>query len=168
MHGNPIKIFFLTGFMAVGKTYWAKRMGSLLDYTVFDLDEVIERHNQNTISEIINLQGEPYFRELESEILRELIATLTASCIISLGGGTLINARNLELVKNSGTLIWLKRNIRPLNHEEKKTRPLFIDTDIDKLYSIRKEHYSLSDYCLDLDSLSNDEIESRLTRIIES
>lgn len=163
-----MKIFFLTGFMAVGKTYWAKRIGSLLNYTVFDLDKLIEQQSQSTISDIITVQGEPYFRKLESEILKGLIASLKAPCIISLGGGTLIDSGNLDLVKKSGTLIWLKKHIRPLDHLEKKNRPLFIDADIDKLYSIRKEHYCLSDYFLDLDSLSNDEIERRLMRIIES
>ena len=69
----PSQIIFLTGFMGVGKSYWAKVLSKRLNIKMIDLDHAIERSEGRTIARIIKEDGEEAFRALESKWLRYFI-----------------------------------------------------------------------------------------------
>ena len=61
---------FLLGLMGTGKTYWTKRLSKKLKVGGYDLDQMIEAHEEKTISEMFAEEGEDHFRKTESKILR--------------------------------------------------------------------------------------------------
>ncbi|MBI1806789.1 MAG: shikimate kinase [Ignavibacteria bacterium] len=117
-------LIYLTGFMGSGKSTIAPILANTLGYAHVDVDEEIERLTGKQISDIFSELGEEYFREVEYTILREL--SLKDGCVISLGGGTVTNEPNLQLVKSSGILIYLKVDSEQIIHrlKYKTDRPL--------------------------------------------
>ena len=63
---------FLIGFMGSGKTTAGRKLASRLKWSFADLDELIEKKNGMSVSEIFSKRGEEWFRTAESEALREL------------------------------------------------------------------------------------------------
>lgn len=95
----------LTGFMGTGKTTVSKCLKRVFGLEVLDTDTEIERREGRTIPEIFEVEGEEYFRERETELLRELRAK--ENIVISCGGGTVLRTCNVELLKESGTVFLL-------------------------------------------------------------
>jgi len=76
---------FLIGLMGSGKTFWAHKLGVVLNMPVFDLDKEIEKAENKIIAEIFAEKGEAYFRGKENEILKSFAGK--NNFILSTGGG---------------------------------------------------------------------------------
>ena len=92
------KNLILIGFMGSGKTSLGLKLSYRLQTPVEDTDKLIEQREGRTINEIFAKEGEEYFREAETALLRE-IKTRNYVRIISVGGGTPVRAQNRELMK---------------------------------------------------------------------
>lgn len=99
-------LIFLTGFMASGKSTVGPILANTIGWEFLDLDKVIEQKVNKKIVDIFKDEGEFYFRELESETLKEL--TKLSRHVISLGGGTIESEENLSQIKENGILIYLE------------------------------------------------------------
>ena len=97
----------LTGFMGCGKTSVGIRLSYVLRRTLIDTDKWIEKKQGKTVSEIFAKDGEEAFRRMESECIRELIRTADGQ-IISTGGGLPVRKENRKLLKELGTVYYLK------------------------------------------------------------
>ncbi len=96
----------ITGFMGAGKTTVAAALAERLGCGAIDLDEFIAGRHGRTAQMIIDEDGEPRFRELETEALRQ--ALQTDAGVIALGGGAWTIERNRALVaEHDGLTIWL-------------------------------------------------------------
>lgn len=97
----------ITGFMGAGKTTVAAALAARLGRDVIDLDDALTHVHDRTPQEIIDIDGEEHFRELETKILATIL-TQNSNSVIALGGGTGTLARNRELLASSGAVtIWL-------------------------------------------------------------
>lgn len=118
---------YLTGFMTSGKSTIGPILANVLGMDFFDLDKVIETEEKQTIVEIFEKKGESYFRKIELKKLQQLCEM--KSVVISLGGGTLTESANFDLLKATGKIVYLK--VSPLNLykrlKNKIDRPLFRD-----------------------------------------
>ncbi len=127
----------LTGMPGSGKS----TVGRLLNIDGFefiDTDAEIEKRCGCTIKELISDKGEKYFRDLESEVIREVSSE---SCrILSTGGGAILREENVRCLKRNGKLFFLNADIRRLQATE--DRPLS-DTyeKLAKLYAERMNIY---------------------------
>ena len=101
--GNVI----LTGFMGCGKSSVAIKLSYRLKKTVIDTDKLIEKKQGKSIAKIFEEDGEEVFRQLETETLRQL-KNSSRNDIISVGGGTPMRAENRELLKELGTVVYLR------------------------------------------------------------
>jgi len=127
----------LTGMPGSGKST-VGRLLSIDGYTFVDTDAEIEKRCGCTIKELISDKGEKYFRDLESEVIRDVSAE---SCrIISTGGGAILREENVRCLKRNGKLFFLNADIRRLQATD--DRPLS-DTNekLAKLYAERMEIY---------------------------
>ena len=97
----------LTGFMGCGKTSVGIRLSYTLRRTLIDTDKWIEKKQRKTVSEIFASEGEEAFRRMESECIRELIGTAEGQ-VISTGGGLPVRKENRKLLKELGTVYYLK------------------------------------------------------------
>jgi shikimate kinase len=97
----------ITGFMGCGKTMVARELARRLNLKMVDLDDRITEREGRSPAQLINEEGEPSFRAIESEVLRELFESERA-CVISLGGGAWIEKRNRDLIEDYGCeSVWL-------------------------------------------------------------
>lgn len=121
------RIIYLTGFMTSGKSTIGPILANVLGWNFYDLDKVLEEKEQMSVVEIFEKKGENYFRKMEEDTLSELSGK--NKVVIALGGGTIGNERNLEIIKNTGVLIYLKVSPEILYKrlKNKIDRPLFKD-----------------------------------------
>ena len=111
----------LVGFMASGKTSIGKRLAQRLGYAFLDTDHYIENQIGCSISDIFALQGEEYFRNLESK-LAERLRQLHNS-VIATGGGMIVGKGNLERLRAAGTVVFIKASMEDiLQRLERDTR----------------------------------------------
>src|SRR5688500_13217575 len=88
----------LTGFMGVGKSSVARHLSMLLDCERVDLDSFIEENEHRKIHDIIDVDGLPFYREVETRNL-ETVLSQTRAQILSLGGGTWTVEENRKLLQ---------------------------------------------------------------------
>ena len=140
----------LTGFMGVGKSSVARHLSGLLDCGRTDLDYAIEHFEGRRIADIIDTDGEPAYRAIETAALVRVLAE-PGLRILSLGGGTWMSPENRDLIRAEGlTSVWLEStfdhcwlNIRA----SKKTRPLARNKRAaKKLFDQRQSVYCLADW----------------------
>ena len=98
---------FLWGMPGAGKSFTAARIADLLGWSYIDLDVAVERKTGQSIADIFITRGETGFREMEAEILREIIA-LDSRFILACGGGTPCFHGNDAWMKRSGLTIYLE------------------------------------------------------------
>jgi shikimate kinase len=133
----------LLGYMASGKSTIGREISKKLDMKFIDLDDYISKREKRTISEIFKVEGEIYFRRIESLYLGEILNSKD-SFILSLGGGTPCYSNNMELILNSdASSIYIKASIKTLVSRliaEKNKRPLVADLEDDKLIEFVAKH----------------------------
>lgn len=113
--------------MTSGKSTIGPILANVLGLEFFDLDRVIEDEEQLSVVEIFEKHGENYFREAESKILNRLAEK--DRIVISLGGGTIANQNNFDMMRQSGKIIYLKVSPNTLYKrlKHKTDRPIFRD-----------------------------------------
>ena len=96
----------IIGFMGTGKTTVARELGRTLSCLAVDLDESITRREGRSPNEIIEQDGEEKFRELETQMLREILGE--GPRVIAVGGGAWTIAANRQLiVEHEAITVWL-------------------------------------------------------------
>ena len=127
----------LTGMPGSGKSTVGKRL-RIEGFTFVDTDTEIERRCGCTIRELIAAKGETYFRDLESQVIRDVSAE---SCrIISTGGGAILREENLRCLQRNGKLFFLDAALSRLRATG--DRPLSNTPDkLAKLYDQRVDRY---------------------------
>jgi len=122
----------LTGMPGSGKSTVGKLL-ELEGFSFIDTDEEIEKRCGCSICDLIKEKGEPYFRDLETEVIREVSSN---SCrIISTGGGAILREENFRYLKRNGRLYFLNAelsrlqatNSRPLSDTVEKLKRLYTE-----------------------------------------
>ncbi len=154
----------LTGFMGCGKSSVGVRLSYRLRRTVEDTDKRIERQAQMTVSEIFERLGEEEFRRMETQCLEQLKEEQQEQ-IISTGGGLPLRERNRELLKELGTVIYLRVTPRTVcaRLAYDTTRPLLQgenpEEKVSRLMQERAGVYeSTADLIVDVDDRNYEEI----------
>lgn len=101
-------IITLSGFMGSGKSSVGRELRTLLFCDYIDLDSLIEQEENKSIREVFSKYGEKKFREIEFNKLNKLLLRRKSTLLLSLGGGTLTQPQNAELIKKQTFCIYLK------------------------------------------------------------
>ncbi len=120
---------FLSGFMAAGKTTVGRCLAERLEQPFVDLDQAIESAAGESVQRIFEERGESGFRDLESTVLRRVVAD--DGVVVALGGGTVLDPSNRELLAERGRLVWLDtpRSTILSRLERSRGRPLYRDPE---------------------------------------
>ncbi len=160
-----MKNIILIGFMACGKSSVGKRLAQALTMEFLDTDALIEQEAGTTISDIFATQGESAFRVMETECLKDLHGRNGGAFVLSVGGGLPIREENRTLLKQIGTVVYLKVSAETVfaRVRNDKTRPLLQAPNprgrIMDLMSARKQFYEdAADYIVEADEKSFEEI----------
>ena len=115
---------YLIGMMGSGKTVTVKRLAAMLECPFTDLDELIQERTRRSIVEIFQEEGEFFFRDQESALLKE-VSGLTPR-VVATGGGTVLRADNVSWMKRDGKIVFLETSLDILwsRVKDKKDRPL--------------------------------------------
>ena len=145
MAGNTDNIFFV-GLMGAGKTTIGKLLAKHLSKTFYDTDHEIEKRTGVKVSTIFELEGEAGFRKRETAVIQEL--SQLSNIIMATGGGAILAEENRQLLRDYGTVIYLRANVNELWHRMRndKHRPLLQNVDIraklEQLYAERNPLYT--------------------------
>jgi shikimate kinase len=134
---------YLVGFMGAGKTTVARGLGKRIGWRVEDVDERIEARERRSVAAIFAQDGEPRFRQVERDVLGELLPM--RDTIVATGGGTFAEPDNRSAMLADGAVAWLDvsfdRLVERLPPDGR--RPLASDRDqMEQLYERRRAAYS--------------------------
>lgn len=135
----------LCGFMGSGKTTCGRLLAEQTGRRFIDLDDWIAQREGMSVAEIFAQKGEPAFRELEAQAVREL--SRTQGLVIAAGGGTLLQTKNADALRANGVIILLDVSLETARCRLKNdsTRPLLHWGDsadaVGELYRARAELY---------------------------
>ena len=143
------KTVALVGMMGAGKTAVGKSLAARLQVPFLDSDAEIEAAANMTVAEIFARDGEPFFRQKESQVIERLLET--ECCILSTGGGAYMSGENRQMISDKGVAVWLNADLDLLwqRVRHKDTRPL-LRTDnplgvLTDLFNKRVPIYGLAD-----------------------
>jgi shikimate kinase len=165
------ELIVIIGFMGSGKTTVAQSLARQLNWSCTDLDEEITNRQGIGPKQIIETTGENAFRNIETEILKEVLADRRPRVIAAGGGAWTVEANRRLIQEQNAVTVWLDApfelcwmriescgQTRPLARSEQQARELFTE---------RFEVYRSADLPIAV-SIADDpaEIANRIVRLI--
>ncbi len=148
--------------MGCGKSTIGKMLAEEIGYNFVDCDEYLENKYNKTIPECFEI-SEKYFRDLESECVKEL--SLQSGNVLSTGGGIVLRAENIEVFKDD-VVIFINRPIENiLSDVDKSNRPLINNQDSSKVLEIYNSRIELYKSSCDFEIVNDGSIEAVLNEI---
>ena len=163
---------YLVGFMGTGKTSVGRELARKKKWQFLDLDDLIELREKRTIADIFSKSGEPYFRRVEKEVLKE--ASKENNFVVACGGGIVVNPDNIKIMKEAGAIICLVASAdailkRTLGYAH---RPLLNVKDPKKqivhLMKLRAPYYAKADKTIDTSKLTIGQVVQKIIKVTRS
>ena len=161
---------FLIGFMGSGKTHWGKIWAKESRMDFYDLDEVIEYAENRSITAIFEEEGENYFRDKESTLLKSFAGK--ENFLLACGGGVPCFNDNMQWMNDNGITVYLSATAQYIYDKvlnETRERPLLKNIhpaellqSIDQKIKEREPFYKQAKIILPVDELTD----SKLTKLI--
>ncbi len=127
--GNSQGNLILIGFMGTGKTCVGRRVAKSLGFRFVDTDARIVQTAGKSIADIFTELGEEEFRKLETDALQQI--STAQGQVISTGGGIVTQARNIEILRGAGYVVWLRASPETIIDRVSRNndRPLLANDD---------------------------------------
>ena len=155
--------------MGTGKTTVSDVLARKIGKNLIDTDSMIESKEGKSIAEIFDNKGEMYFREIEKQILNEIINK--TNLVIATGGGTLLDEENYQLALKNGIVILLQASphiIFSRLHKE-YSRPLLAgENKLEKIIDLmnkRKNKYNRFKHCIDTSYITTNQVVDKIIQI---
>lgn len=166
----------LVGYMAVGKTTIAQLLAQKMNYKLLDLDMLVQKKTNLSITDIFKQKGEIYFRKIEHEVFKDIINN-NKKVIISTGGGTPCYANNHLLLNGENIVsIYLHASLDLIFERLKKDkteRPIVADLKDDNLKEFiaknlfeRSYFYNQATYKVIVDDKTTNEITEEIYQLL--
>ncbi|CAN6241086.1 unnamed protein product [Urochloa humidicola] len=171
---------YLVGMMGSGKTTVGKILAEVLGYSFFDSDKLVEKAvGISSVAEIFQLHSEAFFRDNESEVLRDLSSM--HRLVVATGGGAVIRPINWSYMKK-GLTVWLDvpldalaRRIaavgtasRPLLHQESGDPYAKAYAKLTSLFEQRMDSYANADTTVSLENIALKQGHNDVTKLTPS
>jgi shikimate kinase len=163
---------YLVGFMGVGKSVLGRKLARELGMRYIDSDHQIEKEQGKKIPEIFANEGEPYFRDLERQFIES--GHPQTGCVVSCGGGLVVELGMKELLKEKGIVICLFASAESIieRTSRSKNRPLLnVDDTAAKVRALLKEReaiYMNSGACITTEGRTIPDVLRHMMRIYKA
>ena len=167
-----MKNIVLIGFMGTGKTTIATKLANELNMRYVSTDDLIEKREKRTINEIFTKSGEGYFRDVESDVAREVSGM--EGLVVDTGGGVVVREENLANLKSTGIVICLTADEDAIMERTKKYkhRPLLNVDDpklkIRILLAKRAPLYAKAEHCIDTGKFTVRQVVEKIVAIVRA
>ncbi len=156
-HSNII----LVGMMGTGKTTVGTLLADQLSYPLVDMDTIIAEREGMSVQEIFRTKGEAYFRDLESQVLEEMLQS--TGQVISTGGGCVLRELNRAVMLDKGMVVALTADVDHIvgRVAGDTNRPLLAGDTRERVQTImeeRKDAYRFAHVTVDTSLLTPDEV----------
>lgn len=172
-HLFPYHIY-LVGFMGSGKSSVAITLAEMLAKESVEMDQLIENRYGKSINDIFQEDGEVSFRRTEHELLDDVSAK-EDKMIISTGGGVVLSDDNVNILKNTGVIVWLKASAAETYNRisQSEDRPLLKNNmsleKITEMLEERNQYYrSAADFNVETDGKTVKEIGMEIISLLGS
>ena len=120
---------YLVGMMGAGKTTLGKSLARRLERRFIDTDRLLVERTGAPVATIFEVEGEAGFRRREAALLQEL--AVEQECVIATGGGAILAAENRRVMRESGTVVYLRARVEHLWERTRHdtSRPLLATQD---------------------------------------
>ena len=164
-----MKHIILIGFKNAGKTVIGKRLAEKLGRKFIDLDAAIEEKQGVRVREMVQRNGEPQFRKVESEALKNVLAS-SEPLALALGGGTPMLSENQKLIAEHTVVFVTARKDTIFSRIMKGGRPPFFPkqgSDREAFESIYGQREPVYERLATIKVKNNGTVEEAVERIIE-
>jgi len=157
--------------MGTGKSAVGQKLATRLGRQFIDTDVLIEKEAGMSISRLFAEKGEPYFRELEQQVIARV--SQEDGVVIATGGGAIVKEVNAEQLKASGVVICLTATPEVIlaRVQGDNTRPLLLaDNALERIHTLlaaRAEAYGRAHVTIDTSRRSVDEVVEEVQKIME-
>ena len=161
----------LIGYRGTGKSVVAELLARRLGMPCMGMDAQIVKKAGMTIPKIVEKSGWPGFRDIESQVARELAGL--DNIIIDAGGGVIERPENIEALQTSSLIFWLKASVNVIGSriQEGTQRPAlttgktFTEEVAEVLEQRIPKYKSAAHYEIDTDSLTPEQVAERIVQI---
>jgi shikimate kinase len=167
------KSIVMVGMMGSGKTAVGTQLSRLLSVPFIDSDDAIIAAANRSIAEIFERDGEPFFRQKETQVLERLLEG--PACVLSTGGGAFMSETNRAMIAAKAASVWLRADLDLLwqRVRHKTTRPLLRTANpratLRTIHEARGPVYALADLAVDADAdLSIDDMARRVLEALST
>jgi shikimate kinase len=167
-----MKNIVLTGYMGIGKTSIGRLLSQKLNMKFCDTDTIIEEKSKMEIKYIFAKYGEKYFRDLESEVVKEV--SEYKNYVISTGGGVVLKKENMNRLRKNSLIVYLYGDVDYIHNNLVKTsgkRPLLNESihlkeKISNMLKEREEYYDDNDFKVDVSYISIEEGANKIIKLL--
>jgi shikimate kinase len=170
---GSVRSVCLVGFMGSGKSCVGQALALRLGWPFLDLDQRIEQHAGRTVAQIFSEDGEPAFRRMEHDELRNILSNSSYPQIVAVGGGAFVQTENAALLAAHRVIsvfldapaevLWQRCKNDP---QERPLRQTF--EQFETLYRGRRPHYLKATRRIDSASQSVEQIASALASEVQA
>ncbi len=168
-----VRRILLVGFMGSGKTVVGRELARLLGWSFLDFDEEIAHRVGLSIPEVFRQHGEPFFREVEAEVGRELLAR--ERVVLASGGGWPAAPGRMETLGKDTLSVWLVVSPGEAVRRSRRQgggRPLLegpgVLAEARRLLEEREPAYRLAELHLPTEGAAPDEIAREIVHHLET
>jgi shikimate kinase len=157
----------LVGFMGAGKSTVGRLLARRLGRCFVETDAMITAREGRSIPEIFETRGEPYFRQLEAEVLEALADK--RDHVVATGGGFPCEPGVMDRLLQLGTVVWLAADFEAVYARANRLggRPMLAGRSVEDaaaLYRVRQDVYRRAHLGLDTTRMTVDAVVARIVR----
>jgi len=164
-----MKNIILVGLKGTNKSEIGEELARRLKMKFIDTDDMMKKESGLDLSELLKKIGEKHFRSLENSIIEKI--SNVSGAVIVIGGGSILNRKNIKALKQNGLLISLitgKINFKRNKFEDEKSQLLSqwnqVFQSAKGILNLKTPSFPAADYIIDVTDLS---IEETSQKIIE-
>ncbi|MER3473835.1 MAG: shikimate kinase [Armatimonadota bacterium] len=173
MHNHTLPNVALIGFMGTGKSLLGRMLAQRWGWQFVDTDALVEQKAGCTVAQIFARFGEEYFRQRETEVLRDLESQ--RHLVIATGGGVPTRPENVHSLRRHAVIVLLTaepevilQRVQPVATRPKLASASDPLAEIRRLLKEREVAYACADLHLDTSHLSPEEAVQCIENLVKT